>query len=102
MPINKVELSSVNPMAKYYSVTNYKTTKASNMLEFCNNVISMEHIIIYNKKPQLWLTNPRDIMFARYLPSNCRVTLKLWVGVTQGHRKCHHLVARVWFPIRHL
>jgi len=39
-------------------------------------------------------------MFARYLPSKCRLTLKLWTRVTQGHQKWHHLVARVWFPIR--
>jgi len=39
-------------------------------------------------------------MFARYLPSNYRVTLKLAVGVTQGHRKCHHCIAWVWFLIQ--
>jgi len=27
------------------------------------------------------------------------VTLKLGVGVTQGHRKCHHSMAWAWFPI---
>jgi len=53
-----------------------------------------------DKKPQLSLRNPRDVMFARYLPSNYRVTLKLGVGVNEGHRKCHHSIALVWFRVR--
>ena len=32
---------------------------------------------------QLW-----HAVFARYSPSNCRMTLKVRVGVTQGHRWC--------------
>ena len=26
--------------------------------------------------------------------------LETWDGVTQGHWKCHHSIALVWFPIR--
>jgi len=36
--------------------------------------------IYYRYLNQLTLTNPCDVMFARYLPSNYRVTLKLGVG----------------------
>jgi len=48
---------------------------------------------------QLSMRNPRDFMFARYLSSNCTVTYKLGTGITQGHRKWHHSIARLWFPI---
>jgi len=48
-----------------------------------------------NKKPQLSLRNPRDVMLPAVACTVCeifafelyRVTLKLVVGVTQGHRK---------------
>jgi len=23
-----------------------------------------------------------------------------WLGVTQGHRQCHHSIQHMWFPIR--
>ena len=35
-----------------------------------------------------------DAPFARYLPLNYTVTLKLGFGVTQGHRKRHHYIGR--------
>jgi len=48
---------------------------------------------ISNKKPQLSLRNPHDVM---WLDKG----LERWKGVTQGHQKCHHSIAWVWFPIR--
>jgi len=35
-----------------------------------------------------------DAPFARYLPLNYTVTLKLGFGVTQGHRKLYHEIGR--------
>jgi len=41
-----------------------------------------------------------DAPFARYLPSNYSVTLKLGFGVTQGHRKRHHSMEHIQLYIR--
>jgi len=46
---------------------------------------NMLAVLSNNKKPQLSLTNRRDVMFARYSPSNYRVTLKLGGG--PGHSR---------------
>ena len=50
---------------------------------------------LYN---QAW--SGSDAPFARYLPLNYTVTLKLGFGVTQGQRKWHHSIEHIGLYIR--
>ena len=45
----------------------------------------------YHRERQLSLRNLHDVML---------LLLERWKGVTQGHWKCHHSTAWVWFPIQ--
>jgi len=41
-----------------------------------------------------------DALFARYLPLNYTVTLKMGFGVTQGHQKRHYSIEHIRLYIR--